>query len=114
MQLVVKKASLEESETPLMVLGFTEENISLPPEHLSRAVDKLVILGDFKGEKGTSGLIYPENAEIPRLLLVGLGKESELETETVRRVAGSFSRVVQNTGVKHSGIYRILRNCENQ
>jgi leucyl aminopeptidase len=105
MELVVKKVSLEESEIPLMMVGFTEENITSPPEHLRRAVETLASLGDFKGEKGESTLIYPESMETPRVLMVGMGKGSEVDLETIRRVTGSSSRIAQNTGVKHAGIY---------
>jgi len=105
MKLDFKKTSLEESQTALMVVGFTEENVTSPPAPLRRAVENLANLGDFKGEKGTSSLIYTENNETPRVLLVGIGKESEIDLETIRRVAGSASRVVRDTGVKKAGIY---------
>jgi leucyl aminopeptidase len=105
MEIVVKKAILEESEVPLLMVGFTEENITSPPESLRRAVENLADLGAFKGEKGKSTLIYPENLGTPRVLLVGMGKGSEVDLETIRRVTGSASRVAQNAGVKNAGIY---------
>ena len=105
MKLDFKKTSLEESQTALMVVGFIEENVTSPPAPLRRAVENLANLGDFKGEKGTSSLIYTENNETPRVLLVGIGKESEIDLETIRRVAGSASRVVRDIGVKKAGIY---------
>ena len=104
MQVNVIKQSLGEADYPITVVGFTEERVNTPPELLKNTVDSLVKLGDFTGEKGSSTLTYPEDMKTPRLLLVGLGKESELSIEAIRRVAGSVSRIVRDTGVKKVGV----------
>jgi leucyl aminopeptidase len=46
--------------------------------------------GDFKGKAGESLLLYPSGgrARAKRLLLIGLGDESKLDAEALRRVAG--------------------------
>lgn len=105
MKVNVQNRSLDEAQYPVMVVGFTVDNIKSPIAPLKIVIERLVSLGDFKGEKGTSTLIYPDNLRTPRVLLVGLGKELEVELETVRRVAGAVSRVVRDMGVKKSGIY---------
>jgi leucyl aminopeptidase len=105
MQINVLKTNLEESQFPLTVIGFTEESVKNPGKLLKKTIDTIVELGDFKGEKGTSSLIYPEELKTPRILLVGLGKESDASLETIRRVIGSVSRVVRETGVKKAGLY---------
>jgi leucyl aminopeptidase len=105
MQINVLKTNLEESQFPLTVIGFTEESVKNPGKLLKKTIDTIVELGDFKGEKGTSSLIYPEELKNPRILLVGLGKESDAILETIRGVVGSVSRVVRETGVKKAGLY---------
>jgi leucyl aminopeptidase len=105
MHVHVKKSTLEEFQSPLIVVGFTEENIDKASDPIKPAVEKLDKLGDFKGKKGTHALIYTEKMRTPRVLLVGVGKETEIDLETIRRVAGSASRVVRDKGVKKTGIY---------
>ena len=105
MHVNVIKQSLGEADYPITVLGFTEERVNSPPELLKKTIGNLVKLGDFTGENGSSKLLYPEDMKTPRLLLVGLGKGSELSIEAIRRVAGSVSRIVRDAGVKKAGIY---------
>jgi len=105
MNVNVIKQSLGEADYSITVVGFTEEHVNTPPALLKKTLSNLVKLGDFKGEKETSTLVYPDDMKTPRLLLVGLGKESEVSIEGIRRVAGSTSRIVRDTGVKKAGIY---------
>lgn len=48
--------------------------------------------GDFKGKKDTGAVVYTEGAKSPRLLLVGLGEQSKLTLERLRRAAASASK----------------------
>ena len=105
MKVNVIEQSLGKADYPITVIGFTEERVKTPPELLKKIIGNLVKLGDFKGEKGSSKLVYPEDMKTPRILLVGLGKRSELSIEGIRRVAGSAARIVRDTGVKKAGIY---------
>lgn len=99
------RSKLECIDLPIVVVGVTEEGITNPKDvSLTDLFANLFELGDFKGEINTSALLYPSNIKSKRLLLVGLGKEEELDLETVRKVVGSMSRSVRDLGVKHIGI----------
>ena len=105
MQVNVVRSHLEDIELPIALVGFTEEETKKPKEEmLIEQLSNLVELGDFRGEKNTSTLLYSQNVKSKRLMFVGLGKEAELSLETVRKVAGSISRKVRDLGIKHVGL----------
>lgn len=105
MDVNVIRSRLEGAELPIVVVGLTEEGVNkLEEEPLRQLVNNLVELDDFKGEKGTSALLYPSSIRSKRLLLFGLGKEKDLDVEAVRRAAGSMSRTVRDLGVSHVGV----------
>lgn len=47
---------------------------------------------DFSGKRGETLLLYPEKGKESRLLLVGLGKEGELSTDTLRQEYAGATR----------------------
>jgi leucyl aminopeptidase len=105
MHVNVIRSKLERIDLPIVVVGLTEENVLDPKiDEVKELVSNLVDLGDFKGEKGTSTLLYPEKLKSRRLMVVGLGKEAELSLETIRRVTGTISRIIRDIGVKHIGL----------
>jgi leucyl aminopeptidase len=56
---------------------------------LGGRVSAALATGDFLGKRGESLLLYPEPGSAPkRILLVGLGREAEVDAEAVRRAAG--------------------------
>ena len=106
MQVNVVRSSLEDVELPIALVGFTEEETKNPEEGVVKNhLSNLVELGDFKGEKNTSSLLYSKQVKSKRLMFVGLGKEAELSLETVRKVTGSITRTVRDHGIKHIGLY---------
>ena len=55
---------------------------------LSGALERLRVMGDFKGEAGTSALVYgDERVGARRILAVGLGDPQKADLDTVRRAA---------------------------
>ena len=97
--------TLQEADYPLTVIGFTHETLNNPPKLLEKTVNKIVELGDFKADKETTATLYPQDLKTPRVLLVGLGKTSELDLETLRRIIGSISRTVREKNHKNPGIH---------
>jgi len=56
---------------------------------LGGAVEQVQKLGDFEAKPGKSCLLYNEGKIIAkRILLVGLGKEEDFQTDTLRKAAG--------------------------
>ena len=55
---------------------------------LAGAIERIIELGDFKGEPGTTALLYSDRAiGAKRLLLVGLGDKNKATIDTVRNAA---------------------------
>lgn len=51
------------------------------------SADAVLSSGDFKGKRKTAAFVYTGSKALPRLLLVGVGKQSELSLEQLRRAA---------------------------
>lgn len=90
---IVCRHSLDRSEpVELLILPFWEgpmeaADLSSWKGPLSHALKS----GDFKGKAGETLLLYEES----RLLLLGLGKQSEVNPEALRRAYAAAMRVVQ-------------------
>jgi leucyl aminopeptidase len=106
MQVNVTSSLLESIDVPIVVVGFTEEEAKSPKyDVINTLVASIVELGDFIGERGSSGLLYTQDMKSKRVMFVGLGKEAELTIETVRKVVGSISRTIRDHGIKHAGLF---------
>ena len=67
MQVNVVRSSLEDVELPIALVGFTEEETKNPEEGVVKEhLSNLVELGDFKGEKNTSSLLYSKKVKSKR------------------------------------------------
>ena len=53
----------------------------------------------FAGKDGQTMLLFPKNARVPRLLLVGWGKRDGFSIVRIRRSAAAASKVPQRCGV---------------
>jgi leucyl aminopeptidase len=106
MELSIIQSDIEKIDLPIILIGLTEDNV-IEKKHypINDHVNKIVELGDFIGEKGSSILIYPSNIKSKRVLLVGLGKKEKLEIEIIRNIIGTAARKVRDLGVKHIGIH---------
>jgi leucyl aminopeptidase len=98
MQITVETRNPIDVRTAMLVLLVPKlEDAKWRPPPRTAAVDRalggqiaaVIASGDFRGRAGETLLLYP-NAEIPaeRVQLLGLGEESELSAESVRRLAG--------------------------
>ena len=68
---------------------------------LSGSISDLVDSGDFNGKSGEIAVLYPRDA-IPakRVLVVGLGKEKELDIEEVRKAAAYAIKKAESLNTK--------------
>jgi leucyl aminopeptidase len=66
------------------------------------AIGKLLALGDFRGQPNEVAVLYT-NGLIPtlRVIVVGLGRREELNTERVRQASGAAMRKARDLGCKH-------------
>jgi len=118
MKISVKRIDCTEYETPLLVVKvFEGEETLVGPvakidERLGGRITDLCRRGDFRGKDGETLLLYPEAGRLPaeRLLLVGLGRRSELDLERLRRAAGVA--VGQAKKLRVSALASILHHAE--
>ncbi|HEY6190226.1 MAG TPA: leucyl aminopeptidase [Pyrinomonadaceae bacterium] len=73
-------------------------------DELQRDCEALVRDGEFKGEAGTSELVYRASANgtgPQRLLLLGLGPHADFDASDMRRAAGMAAREARSNRIKH-------------
>ncbi len=99
MQVGVDAAAAQEARVELLALLLMETQDGEPrlpsraaaiDQALGGAIQEVFRTGDFRGKRGQTLTLYPGGA-IPasRLLLVGLGQDSELDDDALRAAAGS-------------------------
>lgn len=77
----------------LLIVPFWEDLLETAENKwLQGAAQGVLASGDFKGKVGESTLLYWKEEKEPRLLLLGLGKLSEVTSESLRR---AFARGVR-------------------
>ena len=70
---------------------------------LDGAITDLIGRGDIKGKSGEHVLIYTlGKITSPRVIVSGLGKQSDFDTETVRKVTAEACRKARGSGVTHA------------
>lgn len=90
--------------TPALVIGCFEDGESELFTRCNTALDgclqNLALSGEFKGKVNSSRLIHTLG-KLPseRLLLVGLGKKSELDDNSLRRAAGNAVQALRSARV---------------
>ena len=101
----VKKADADKYKADMLVVGLYSDAKGLDKfcarldARLGGAIRKVLQLGDFKGKKQTSSLIYTaDGIGASRLLLVGLGEKKTQTLDTVRQAAATAA--FQAAGMK--------------
>ena len=107
MKVSTQVTGIRDLDIPLVLVGVLEEakNDQMLKE-LYEIVKDTIELGDFKGKKNQTSLVYTKGAILPRrIMLVGLGKEENLTIEDIRKIVGNVSRKIRDLDVKKVGIY---------
>lgn len=91
MEVVVKSTAPERIKSDVIIVGVQEGTRIRPTNELEKTVQNSFSLG-FKGEYCQTCMLNNENLRTRRILVVGLGKQSELGAERIRR---SFAAAVQ-------------------
>jgi len=85
------------------------ENSLKPPKGLdaplASALKQGIDLKEFSGKKGESLTLFTSSKQIPRLVLVGLGKADEIDQESLRRAAGKTVQHLKGMNVAKAGIW---------
>lgn len=93
------KADFIKHKTDILAVGLFSDAKKLDKlnkelnKKLNGAIEKLMILGDFKGKEGTSAVVYGNNqTNAKRILLVGLGEKNKTTLETTRNAAAHAAK----------------------
>ncbi|MEN6478884.1 MAG: leucyl aminopeptidase [Anaerolineales bacterium] len=106
MEIKVERGSVCAVATDLLVVNVLE-GVAKPSgatgavdAALQGAIAELITAGDIKGKEGEVTLLYPRG-QVPatRVLVVGLGKQSDLDANAVRKAAAVAARKAQDLGV---------------
>jgi len=87
----------------LLVVPFWEQNKPLPAIDLGALKTSLSLplsVGDFQGKKGEVLIVYANTKHEKRVALLGLGKKSEVTTETFRQSYAAVAKACPGKKVK--------------
>ena len=107
MQVTAQVGSAETSSAEVLVLthcdgeAWAKQNAALLDQALGGSLSKLVQSKEFEGQ-ANEVLLYHTHGTVPakRLVLVGLGKRSEVTIETIRQAMGSAAKRVRQAKVE--------------
>ncbi|MFC1729431.1 leucyl aminopeptidase [candidate division KSB1 bacterium] len=107
MEIVIKTGKLENVRTNLLAVFLLQESRHVEGwlkqlDKLSRGrITSLLKTHDFKGEMNECALIYmPENANIKRVLFVGLGKKKEFTIERALQAFGTAAKTAAGKKIR--------------
>jgi leucyl aminopeptidase len=111
MKISVKFGAAEKESTDVIAISLFENVKKIPSElsSLDKAsggfISNLLQNKDFTGKLNETVMIPTYKKAIPkRILLVGLGKATELSSDKVRQAAGTATRVIQGRKFKNSSM----------
>jgi leucyl aminopeptidase len=104
MKILTSTTSPLQQATPALVVGCFEDERDGLFKELDAALDgllqRMLESGEFRGKSGTSRLIH-SFGKLPaeRLLLVGLGKKEEFDTERLREASGEATQALKSARI---------------
>src|SRR5437879_5051419 len=99
----VATTTLPQIETPLLAVAVAQgADVPASLAALDKAagglVARAITSGDFKGKRDETSLLYPPAGKPQRILLVGVGKASEVTRNAMRRAAAVAARRTRALG----------------
>jgi len=114
----VATAALPEIDTPLLAVALAQgAEVPASLAALDKAsgglVARAITSGDFKGKRDETSLLYPPAGKPQRILLVGVGKASEVTRNAMRRAAAVAARRTRALGATrfHFAVATEARNA---
>ena len=97
MKNLISTRSLESVESPLLAVLVSDNQAPLKDASLERAIAS----GDYKGKKDEALLVYgAPSGKAERILLVGIGKATEITRSSIRRGAAIAAKRAHSLGTK--------------
>src|SRR3990167_932795 len=108
MKISVKSGAAEKESTDVIVISLFENVRKIPSElnpfdkASGGTISNLLRSRDFTGKLNETIMIPTYKNVIPkRILLVGLGKATELSSDKIRQAAGTATRIIQEKKFKN-------------
>lgn len=103
MQLQSASSFSERPSSDVLVLPFWQGKKAEPacPMQEFRSLYALAVEEDFKGKEGETLFLYNKRSKENRILLLGLGKKAECESETLRRAYAAALKICRKKKLKH-------------
>ncbi len=120
MEITVKSGTPEKQRTACIVVGvFDSRKLSNAAAQVDSAsegyISNIVRRGDMDGEKGQSLLLHNVTGILAdRVLLLGLGKERDMNDKTFRSVNASAAQVLNKSGASEAVSYLTDLNVKNR
>ena len=111
MEFTVKSVGPEKQRSACLAVGvFTNRKLSASAQLMDRAsggvLSSILRRGDLAGKPGQTLLLHNvPNLLCERLLLVGCGKEKDLNETAYRKIIGQAVKAIANTGAVEASLY---------
>ena len=83
--------------------GLTGSGLNSLPNGMKKNLNTSLKLKVFSGKKDTYQQLLSGHENIPRILAVGVGKKNEINSEKLRRAAGTAGKILASMKVKSFG-----------
>ncbi|MBI3592211.1 MAG: hypothetical protein HY099_01795, partial [Nitrospirae bacterium] len=129
MHITINNISEDRIKTDVIILPVFEDSLPERYSDLDRLIDglirKVIKAKEFTGKQNQLSLLHVQHINAERILLVGLGKQSDISTERIRQAGGRAFSYLQGIGfndIAVSGVIfketseksQILKNAKNR
>jgi leucyl aminopeptidase len=111
MEFNIKSGSPEKQKTACLILGiFENRKLSQAAQSVDEAssglINQFIKKGDMDGKLGQSAILHEvKGTSCDRVLLIGCGKERELDERNYRKIINAAAGALQNTGASEAVSY---------
>ncbi|HYF38385.1 MAG TPA: M17 family peptidase N-terminal domain-containing protein, partial [Gemmatimonadales bacterium] len=95
-------------ETPLLAVAVPRGTLPPSIDGLDKAaggaINRVIAAGDFSGKKDETAMVYPTGS-VSRVLLVGLGKNEEIDRTAIRRAAAIAAKRARSLGIPRAAFH---------
>jgi len=106
MEMIVKKEDVKTIKSDVLIYATTEEELKKVDTRFEKILINIVGSGDFTGEFNKVHMLYPKDMITSgRILLLGLGKQDELNLERIRRAFATAVQSLASINIKNIAVY---------
>lgn len=106
MDIALSKEDPAKLKADVLIYATTEDELKVVDTRFEKVLSNVVGSGDFTGEFGKLHMLYPKGIiGSERLLLLGLGKQKELDLERIRRAFATAVQSLSGFSVKSIAVH---------